>query len=266
MPGHERKPAQTGTAIGAQKITGIIARNSYGRPRPCVRINRPVGHSEVVRFMSKVADHVYDFVKTRILSGELEQGAPLREEEVAELCGVSRTPVRDAIKRLEADLFVQRSESQRTFVATWSPEDIEEIFTLRAMIESYVARRAADRATPENIAALEDINRQIVASIEAPVPDIEAFLAGNRAFHATILDMASSDRLSTLLNRLILQPIVQRTATRYDREELARSANEHDELITALRRHDASWAASVMTAHIRRAFHSFSDHAATNRD
>ena len=70
--------------------------------------------------MSKSAEKVYQMLRAMILSGELAQGAPLREEEVAEMCGVSRTPVRDAMRQLEAEMFIRRTESQRSFVAEWT--------------------------------------------------------------------------------------------------------------------------------------------------
>ncbi len=203
----------------------------------------------------KSADKVYDIIREKILSGDLAQGAPLREEEVAEMCGVSRTPVRDAIRRLEAEMFVQRTESQRTFVADWSLADIEEVFTLRGMLEGHAARRAAERADPEAIARLVEINARARDALQYSSTPIEDFLSGNREYHALLIEMAASDRLATLLNRLILQPIVQRTALRYDAAQIARSLSEHEELVDALRVGDADWAQAVMTAHIRRAHH-----------
>ena len=67
--------------------------------------------------MSRASDRAYEQIRNMILSGLLEPGAQIGEEHLAEICGVSRTPVRDALRRLEADLFIKKSESQRTFVA-----------------------------------------------------------------------------------------------------------------------------------------------------
>jgi DNA-binding GntR family transcriptional regulator len=201
-----------------------------------------------------------------ILSGELAQGAPLREEDVAEMCGVSRTPVRDAILRLEAEMFVRRTETQRSFVAEWTPDDIEEVFTLRTMLESYAARRAAERVTDEAIARLEQVNIKVRRAMNGPHLAVEEFLSGNRVFHGIFLEMAASDRLATLLNRLILQPIVQRTALRYNDAQLEISLSEHEELVSALRARDPDWAASVMTAHLRRAYHVYMAHLSPRAD
>ena len=215
--------------------------------------------------MSKSSDIVYQKLRGMILSGDLVPGQQLREEEVAEICGVSRTPVRDAMRQLESEMFIWRSESQRSYVAEWTLPDIEETFTLRGMLESHAVRRAATRAQPEAIERLEQIVRDVRAAVNTATPDVDAFLAANEVFHSTILEMAASERLTTLLNRLILQPIVKRTAMRYDRFQLDRSLSEHEEIIAALKRRDADWAGSVMTAHIRRAFHVYFDHVRDTR-
>lgn len=209
--------------------------------------------------MIKSSDMVYEKLRAMILSGELEPGVQLSEVEVAEWCGVSRTPVRDAIRQLESEMFIFRSESQRSFVAKWTLPDIEEFFTLRGMLESHAARRAATRAEPEAIERLEQLNRDVRGAVSGSTPDVSAFLAANIVFHSTILEMAASERLAALLNRLILQPIVKRTALRYDKWQLDRSLSEHEEMTSALRRKDPDWAASVATAHIRRAFYVYVD-------
>ena len=90
------------------------------------------------------------------------------------------------------------------------------------------------------------------------------FLDHNRAFHGIILEAAASQNLAQLLSRIVEQPIVARTARQYDKAQLARSLAEHDELVLAFRRHDPVWAEAVMTAHIRRAFHAYSDARGTN--
>lgn len=207
--------------------------------------------------MSRASDRAYDLIKTQILDGTLVPGAQLKEEELAEICGVSRTPVRDAMHRLEAEMFIQRSDSQRSFVSNWSIDDIEELFTLRTMLEGHAAAQAAERVTPDMLEALRRNTAAIDAAIEGPLPDVDAFLAMNAQFHALIIQAAASDRLAHMINRLVLQPIVHRTALRYDADQLRRSLAEHVEIVAALEAHDPDWARAVMTSHIRRAFHVF---------
>ena len=125
--------------------------------------------------MSRAADRAYSEIRGMILSGELAPGSQVSEEALAVHCKVSRTPVRDALRRLESDLLVRRSESQRTFVTEWSLDDIADGFELRAMLESHAAKRAAERISEAEIALLRLHNRAIHTAISSARPDINAF-------------------------------------------------------------------------------------------
>ena len=212
--------------------------------------------------MSRAADTAYEIIRERIAGGALAPGAPLREEELAELCGVSRTPVREALRRLEGELFVRRSGGSRAFVADWSADDVGEMFTLRAVLEAHAAARAATRLSADQLAGLAAANAALGAAIHAPGgPDVAGFLAANRDFHDRVIAAAASPRLAAMLAQLIEQPVVRRTARLYDRAQLERSFAEHGELLAAFARADADWARAVMTGHIRRAFHTFAERA-----
>lgn len=208
--------------------------------------------------MSRAADRAYSEIRTLILSGDAAPGTPLKEEQLADICGVSRTPVRDALRRLEAELYVVRSDSQRAYVADWTHDDVDEMFVLRGMLEAHAARRAASRFTDAALDELIGCNLTIEAAVLRPKPDIAGFLDGNRAFHRIIIETADSPRLAATLATLVEQPVVRRTAMHYGRDQLAQSAREHRELIQAFEARDPEWAHAVMTAHIRRAFHAFS--------
>lgn len=207
--------------------------------------------------MSKASDRAYAAIRAMIVRGELPPGTQLTEAELATACGVSRTPVREALRRLEAEQYVQRSDGARTFVADWSVDDIDEMFALRGMLEGHAAARAAVRIEAATLAELAACNARLEAAVEAG--DVDGFLLENRAFHAGIISAASSGRLAGMLARLVEQPIVQRTAQRYDRAQLKRSHAEHEELLAAFARRDADWARAVMTGHIRRAFHAYAE-------
>lgn len=208
--------------------------------------------------MSKASERAYAEIRGLILSGDAPPGSALTEEALADICGVSRTPVREALRRLEAELYIVRTDSQRLLVASWNSEDLAEMFTLRAMLEAHAAARAATRISPGGLEALREGTARLSDAIAAATPDIGTFLVENRAFHEIIIAAADSPRLATMLAALVEQPVVRRTAARYTREELSRSAHEHVELIQAFTARDPEWARAVMTSHIRRAFHAFS--------
>ena len=209
--------------------------------------------------MSRASDRAYNHIRSMILSGELQPGSQIREEALAELCGVSRTPVRDSLRRLETEMFVRRNESQRSFVTNWSLDDLKDAFELRAMLEAHAARRAALRITRDQLARMRDHNGQLKRAIDASRPDVPRFIDSNRLFHATLLEAAASERLANMLMQVTEQPVILRTARQYDLENLRRSHHEHDELLIAFDNRDGDWAAAVMTAHIRRAFHAYAE-------
>jgi DNA-binding GntR family transcriptional regulator len=209
--------------------------------------------------MSRAADLAYAEIRTLILSGEAPPGTRLKEEELADLVGVSRTPVRDALRRLEAEMFVTRTDTSRTHVADWHLEDVDELFMLRGMLEAHAAARAATRIDGTAIAGLRAWNDRIDAAVSAAVPEVGTFIEANRAFHATIIDAAASPRLKGALALVIEQPIVRRTAQHYSAAALGQSLVEHRELIQAFEARDPEWARAVMTGHIRRAYHAFTD-------
>lgn len=212
--------------------------------------------------MKKASDQAYRILREKILSGELPPGHQLKEEELADLCRVSRTPVREAIRQLETELFVRRSDSQRSYVAEWTEADVAEVFVLRGMLESHAARLAAGRINADTIAELKQVNEEMRAVVTAEILDDEAFLALNERFHSLILHASASERLAGLLGRLVLQPVVHLTALAYEREQVNRSLSEHVEITEALERGDTEWAEALMTAHIRRAYNARRKHAA----
>lgn len=208
--------------------------------------------------MSRASDTAYKKIRSFILYGEARPGMQLTEEQLAEISGVSRTPVRDAVQRLENEMLLVRSASKRLSVADWSVDEIDEMFTLRAMLESHAAERAALRMDSDSLDQLRAINTVLTEAVNRPEPDIATFLHANRQFHDLILECAQSPRLSKLLPALVEQPVVRRTANQYSQDDLIQSAVDHDELVAAFAAKDQKWARAVMTSHIRRAFHSFS--------
>jgi DNA-binding GntR family transcriptional regulator len=209
--------------------------------------------------LSKASERAYAVIRSLILSGELSPGTQIREEALAERCGVSRTPVRDALRRLEADQFIRRSDTQRSFVADWSLDDVEDAFKLRAMLEAHAASRAATRISWDQLERLRGHNKAILRAMSGDKADVPSFLEHNREFHRVIVEAAGSDRLAAMLAQVTEQPVVLRTALHYDRDNLQRSWHEHEELLAAFAHRDADWAAAVMTGHIRRAFHAYAE-------
>ena len=209
--------------------------------------------------MSTASDTAYEKIRSHLLSGEAQPGDRLTAEQLSEIAGVSRTPVREAVQRLERELLLMRTPSNRLFVPDWGEDEIDEMFTLRLMLEGHAAERAAQRLSAQQIDHLEIINAELHEAVALDRPDVARFLEANRRFHETVTDAAHSPRLGQILSMLVEQPVVLHTAREYSIEDLKQSARDHDELVAAFRARDPQWARSVMGSHLRRAFHVFAD-------
>lgn len=208
--------------------------------------------------LSKAADRAYDTIGGLILGGHFSPGDRLSEEELSRRCGVSRTPVRDALRRLAAEYFVIIRPNQGAQVAVWKRRDIEDLFHMRALLEGMAAARAAARRDEACLALLQQcVDRIDIAVNAVPHADVATFLTENTAFHHAILDAADSPRLSATLSNLIAPAIVTRTADQYTVADLRRSNEHHRELIDALKNRDAQLADSIMQVHIRAAANSY---------
>lgn len=204
--------------------------------------------------MSKASQEAYRKIRAGILSGHFPAGQFVTEDEFAQFCALSRTPVREAIAELVSEMLLQRSDTNRVFVPVWSDDDEEELFSLRAMLESHCAARAARLISEEQITELRGhcdfIDRAIA---EADGPDVSGFVEGNRHFHAVILAAAQSERLAQLLKFVVSQIVVHRTAEQYSRADMEQSQRDHRDLVRAFETRDEDWARALANTHIRRA-------------
>ena len=106
--------------------------------------------------MSLAADRAYERVRAGILNGEFAPASRLKEEELVRLCGVSRTPVREALSRLAAEDYVIVARNQGAHVKTWSDADMTDLFDLRALLEGHAAARAAQLIDSDGLRVLQD--------------------------------------------------------------------------------------------------------------
>lgn len=201
--------------------------------------------------MAKAVDKAYYAVRERIVRGVYPASSRITEQEVAAVAGVSRTPVREALRKLHAEGLLEFIPHQGAIVAEWTQEDRDDVYELRAMLEAYGAARAARRIGPEGIAELrqlaEDQYHETLSKTEGYLERVGIL---NSQFHRRIHEFAGSARLVTALASLIEAPMMLRTFATYQDEDLIRSASHHLEIVRALEARDGEWSSALMRSHI----------------
>ena len=206
----------------------------------------------------KAAQKAYSTLRAGIIEGKHQPGTRIKEQEIAASAGVSRTPVREALRRLEAEGLLRFVPDKGAVVSSWSDQDAEDIFELRAMLESYGARLAARKITAGQLKELRQLAEQQVSEARLRKAGfLERIADLNDHFHEALHAAASSQRLRSTLSNLASAPLVLQTFRDYEDEDLSRSAHHHLEMVEAIEAGDGEWAASVMHSHVmaaRRAF------------
>ena len=202
----------------------------------------------------KPADAVetaYQTIRALIIDGSYVSGQHLTGERLAEAVGVSRTPVREALRRLDAEGLVRVVPNQGAYVTGWTAADIEQMFELRAVLEAYATGLATDRLTDaqiERIAVLADETYRL--AVERADSFRHAIAQANSELHMIIVNAAAHARLANMIASVVELPLVMRTLRVYSQDDLLRSAGHHRELALAFRARDANWATAVMRSHL----------------
>lgn len=204
--------------------------------------------------MGAAADRAYGTLRDQIFRGDLPIGQRLREEELARALEVSRSPVRDALRRLAAEGLVELVHNRGATVSRWDEGELHAILDIRAMLEGYGIRRATPRMSDVAIDALEQLCDRAEETLREAGADAMRNIADiNQQFHMSILSAAGSARLANTLSGLSRVPLLFGVHPDAYGAAMTRALAHHREIIDALRSRDEGWAESAMTAHIRAA-------------
>ena len=201
--------------------------------------------------VTTATDRSYGGLRSAILEGRLAPGKRLQEVKLAEWLHVSRTPVREALRALALEGLVEVTQGKGARVVSWSHDELEEIFGLRAELEGYGAARAAERRTSDDLDRLHQILVAMDKIVTSSTPeDLARSAELNNRFHSGIVAASHNRRLAVSLSSLIHLPLILQTYTRFSPAELVRSQSQHRDLFAAIRTNNAAWARSTMSAHI----------------
>lgn len=194
---------------------------------------------------------VFDALREAIISGHLKPGERMMEVQLAEEMGVSRTPVREAIRKLELEGFVVMIPRKGAYVAGISLKDIADVFEIRASLESLAAGLAAERITEEE---LEKLERALVAvSNSAEDTTLAALVEGDTGFHDIIYQASRNTRLVQIINNLQEQLQRFRTASLGMPGRMKIAIEEHKKIVEAIAERNILLAQSLALEHIENA-------------
>ena len=187
-------------------------------------------------------------IREAIIEGRLEPGQRLKEEELARELGISRTPVREALLMLQAEDLVVAAPNRGATVRVHDAKDLNDLYELRALLEGYATRRAAERISKREVNSLRlSCDRFDKLS---PDDDLRGVVRENLLFHNTILQVAASERLTALVRKVIELPLVYNSYRWYSGDQMRISAHYHRQIVKALADGDADRAELIMKEHL----------------
>lgn len=194
-------------------------------------------------------DVIFETLRKSIISGDIKPGERLMEVSLAEQMGVSRTPVREAIRRLEADGLVTMIPRKGTHVSELSVKDIMDVLEVRAVLDQLATSLAAKHMQPAQIKSLEAIHRQYVYNVERA--NIEGAIRKDVEFHDVIYAASGNPRLVAVASSL--REHIYRFRVIYMRDNLiaANVLHEHEQILEAITNAQEEEASKLAESHIR---------------
>jgi DNA-binding GntR family transcriptional regulator len=190
-------------------------------------------------------EDVAERLRTQIFERQLEPGAWIDEMKLSADYGISRTPLREALKVLAVEGLVTMKPRRGAYVAEMSRDDVAQIYHLLGLLESDAAGEVARRASDEQLARLQALHEQL----ERQVRQRDAFFAANERFHLALLDIAGNRWRTQIVNDLRKVMKLNRHHSLFKQGRLADSLGEHRLLMQALLKHQPARATALMRAH-----------------
>jgi DNA-binding GntR family transcriptional regulator len=199
---------------------------------------------------SGLTSRAYEQMREEIVQGTLPPGQPLYEIHLAERLGMSRTPIREAMKLLTRDGYLEELPSRGYAVPRRSLDDLREFFELREVLESTATRYAALRATPAEVAELE----RLCVRYERERNDAKWAQYGHD-FHTVLIKAARNSRLATMLDSLNAQIVIsRRTVAQADASRRETAVRDHRAIFEAVKARDEERAHRLAAEHVRRSY------------
>jgi DNA-binding GntR family transcriptional regulator len=195
----------------------------------------------------------YEFIRDAIIEGKFIPGMRLAEESLAKEMNLSRTPIREAIRQLEAEGLViplKRGVSVRHF----TKDDIRQIYDLRTLLEGYAASQAAIHRTESDLLEMERANilyeEAISGYVESDMESLKDIVQVNQKFHEAIVAASKNEHIHFHISKVVVVPIVFRSFYWYNSFQLKQSLEVHKTILEAIKNREPERARIAMHEHI----------------
>ncbi len=195
-------------------------------------------------------EDVAERLRAQIFAHELAPGSWLDEQSLAQQFGISRTPMREAIKVLASEGLVTTKMNRGAYVTEVDKRDLEQIFTVLSLLEGQAAKETASKATEEELNLLDDLHHRLEKA--AADRDVEQFFEINVKFHELIQDIASNAWMNGVIADLRKVLKLQRRDSLTRTGRLQNSLLEHREILQAILKRDPTAAEAAMRKHLAR--------------
>jgi len=195
-------------------------------------------------------EDVAERLRAQIFAHELAPGSWLDEQSLAQQFGISRTPMREAIKVLASEGLVTTKMNRGAYVTEVDRRDLEQIFTVLSLLEGQAAKETASKATEEELNLLDDLHHRLEKA--AADRDVEQFFEINVKFHELIQDIASNKWMNGVIADLRKVLKLQRRDSLTRTGRLQNSLLEHREILQAILKRDPTAAEAAMRKHLAR--------------
>jgi DNA-binding GntR family transcriptional regulator len=189
-----------------------------------------------------------DLIRTAIFDGRIEAGQRLKEVDLAREFGLSRTPIREALLLLQAEGIIIGSPKRGSHVRAYTREEVIDLYDIRAHLESFAARLAAERATDAQIAALRESCARYTEHRRSG--DLLALGEENLRFHFGVAEASGSAKLLELVRSSIEQPVVHRSFRAFNDAEQRSSTEMHIRVTEAIASRSGFAAEAAMRRHV----------------
>lgn len=199
-------------------------------------------------------ERVYQGIRRGVIEGQFPPGVRLVEQRLAETFDCSRTPVREAVRRLEAEGLVVVERNRGAQVRPLTETEIADLYGVRARLEAYAAGLAAVRHDQADLLAMHDAVGRFERAADAPdrtsVGVVRELEVANGAFHGALLTMSGHSRIAALVAAAVDAPLVFQALQRFAPEELQRSVDFHRFIADAIVAREAARAERLMEEHV----------------